>query len=228
MNVFLETSDKAIISKVASTLSEEYFVDILDGIQNTWLNPDRTEKEPATIYFGENIFGHLPVGDRRLAHLAFATEGDILFSDRDVFSPMYVGEVPRVAESRVSTHLKYASRRKDLFGKNYIGQTYVDPKNVLVYSEGFEHIKDVLKHAPDNWWYSIGFLKATSTKRVVEFFEDFPYVQPVVLDSGTLDILSGTDVEYSDASELDFTTPRSGILLRELTRRPETWGVSIE
>lgn len=232
MHIFLDTDDIAVAAAVANVVSLKYSNTIIsNGIKEIGLGPAPSEEgTTVNIYYGSDIFGHLPVEQARLAQYAFATEGAVLFTDKprkDARSPIYAGTLVTGVSDRILVHLDYAKRRsdeiKDLPVK-FFGVTQQDPKNVLVIDnkspeKNLPLILSVLEHAPENWWYSLAFVSTANADYLREFFEDtMSYSTPVAMTQSAVAKLRSVEVEFTDASDIELG-PRGGLLLRERTRR---------
>lgn len=232
MHIFLETDDPTLAAKAANAVSLKYSNTIIsNGIKEIGLSPTPDKVDvTANIYYGTDLFDHLPVEQARLAQYAFATEGAVLFTDKpykDVWSPIFAGPLDTGTSDRILVHLDYAKKRSEeikALPVKFFGVTQQDPKNILVIDnkspeKNLPLILSVLEHAPDNWWHNLAFVSTANAEYLREFFEDtMSYSTPVAMTKSAVAKLRSVGVEFSDASDIELG-PRGGLLLRELTRR---------
>lgn len=232
MHIFLDTDDPTVAANVANAVSGKFSNTIIShGIKEAGLSPAPSKVDiTANIYYGLDMFSHLPIEQARLALYAFATEGAVLFTDKlrkDARTPIYAGTLATGSSDRILVHLDYAKRRSDEIKSlpvKFFGVTQQDPKNVLVIDnkspeKNLPLILSVLEHAPENWWHSLAFVSTANAEYLREFFEDtMSYSTPVAMTKSAVAKLRSVGVEFTDASDIELG-PRGGLLLRERTRR---------
>lgn len=237
MLILLETDDKTFVDAVrdvALTCVDE--VSIQTGFPSLVALDDSN-----VILYGEDLFEGMDTAQYRILHYELAKLGGVFFTNRpfDIKldgspSPMYAGSIldpKKIVDSAIYAQAR-AEKFKDL-KVNYIGRTFVDPKNVIVMDnksqdKNWDIISNLMAVAPENWWDSVAFVSTSNVDYLDSLFNDtLYYSQAVALTPAAGAKLRHVGVDFVDISDIPFTE-RGGRLIREATRRNGSMSITMD
>lgn len=170
----------------------------------------------------------------RWRHLYGATQGDRVWSELlDKDSPLYAGKLEHDDKDlkRVVVDAKMAKSRSDYFksfGVNYIGRTFLDPRNILVVENkkankyhSPEHSKDMenlLTSLPADWWGSFSIVSSGNVDKLGDFLDAFPDTIVLAYSDSSVSKLNYIGARYARIPP-PVDTQRYGIDIRQTANR---------
>lgn len=166
----------------------------------------------------------------RMEHLREASFGSVLYSSNPETRPypMCIGAF--VSVDAVEPALKFSLSRVENIPKglltNFIGGVQAYPRDLIILAnkKGWDlEAESLLETLPENYWPTVGFASVNNADKLSELYEDvFHYTTFLAGDPSSKSKLSLSQVEFVDVSDLPHDK-NTGLTIRELTRRPETW-----
>lgn len=221
MYIFIETSDLTMVKEFSTYLN---FFPSIREVEEVVLG-DKQICGPG-IYFGSHLFDRNSKS-YRLLMAKFGAVGSIMFSDspESMLCPIYAGKIPEKRQmksaSLVSNYAITRSTVAQSFGVKVLGQTYSDPRNVLVLDNRkiFEdEASEFLNLCPDDWWHDLSIVTTSNSNNYRKFFEYFCYSVPLAYSRGAKAKLNHFSVPFCELP-LPTTSSEYGTNVRVLANK---------
>lgn len=166
----------------------------------------------------------------RMEHLREASVGSVLYSSNPETRPYPMCIGAYVSIDAIEPALKYSLSRvnnipKDLL-TNFVGGVQAYPRDLIILANKKDweaEAESLLQTLPENYWPTVGFASVNNAEKLTELYEEvFYYTTFLSGDQSSKSKLSLANVDFVDISSLP-RSKDSGLTIRELTRRPETW-----